>query len=108
VVPVNPVLVDLARGARAIVTVEDGIASGGVGSSIAALLAEKGVPAPVRSVGLPRAFLPHGQRRDILEAHGLAPAPLSRLLVEAAGARSIHVPRWRERAGRRRRECAVP
>jgi 1-deoxy-D-xylulose-5-phosphate synthase len=107
VVPVNPVLVELARGARAVVTVEDGIVAAGVGASIARALADGGVGVPVRSVGLPRAFLPHGERRDILAAHGVAAQPLSRVLLEVAGVRAALGQGWRERAARRRRKRAA-
>jgi 1-deoxy-D-xylulose-5-phosphate synthase len=107
VVPVNPVLAELARGAGAVVTVEDGIVAAGIGASIARALAEEGVGVPVRSVGLPRTFLPHGERRDILAAHGLAPQPLSRVLLEVAGARAVLGMGWRERAARRRRNRAA-
>jgi 1-deoxy-D-xylulose-5-phosphate synthase len=107
VVPVNPVLAQLARGARAVVTVEDGIVAAGVGASMARALAEDGVTVSVRSVGLPRAYLPHGERRELLAAHGLAPQPLSRVLLDAAGTRTTHGLGWRERAARRRRERAA-
>jgi 1-deoxy-D-xylulose-5-phosphate synthase len=107
VVPVNPLLAELARGARAVVTVEDGIVASGVGAATARAFAEQGVAVPVRSIGLPRRFLPHGPRRDLLATHGLAPQPLARVLLEAAGARPAHGLGWRDRAARRRRERAA-
>jgi 1-deoxy-D-xylulose-5-phosphate synthase len=83
VLPVNPALLELAAAHRLVVSVEDGVRVGGVGSRLALALADAGVPTPVRTVGLPARFLGHGRREDILREHGLAPQELGRLVVEA-------------------------
>jgi 1-deoxy-D-xylulose-5-phosphate synthase len=83
VVPVNPALVRLAAAHRLVITVEDGVRVGGVGSRLALALADAGVAVPTRVVGLPAEFLAHGKRDDILRAHGLGPQELGREVVEA-------------------------
>ncbi|MDA8309050.1 MAG: 1-deoxy-D-xylulose-5-phosphate synthase [Actinomycetota bacterium] len=59
-----------------VVTAEDGIAQGGVGSAVAAALRTGALdggrsPGAVVTCGLPVAYLPHGKPDDILAAHGL-------------------------------------
>ncbi|WP_349263708.1 1-deoxy-D-xylulose-5-phosphate synthase [Actinocrinis sp.] len=71
IVPANPFLIGLAARHRLVVTVEDGSATGGMGSLVQAACAEAGVPTPVRILGLPRAFVAHGERADLLAAAGL-------------------------------------
>lgn len=70
VLPVSPDLVDLARGARSVAVVEDGLV-GGVGDRVAQALADAGVGVPVHPYGLPHAFLDHGSRDQVLDRVGL-------------------------------------
>ena len=68
---------------RRVVTVEDGIAAGGVGSAIADALRANDGPSPdIRVLGLPTQFLAHGSPDDILARHGLDAAGIA----AAAGA----------------------
>lgn len=71
VLPVSEDLLDLAIGCRLVVTVEDGVRAGGVGSHIAGALRDLGVDVPVRPLGLPTEYLPHGSRSVVLAKHGL-------------------------------------
>ncbi|MEJ2859462.1 MULTISPECIES: 1-deoxy-D-xylulose-5-phosphate synthase [unclassified Saccharothrix] len=71
VLPVDPSLVALAGRHGRVVCVEDGVRSGGVGEAVAEAVRDAALPTPVHVSGLPRAFLPHGTRTDILRAHGL-------------------------------------
>ena len=82
--PVNPVLVDLARLSRLVVTVEDGGRAGGVGSAVAQALRDNGLDVPLRDYGLPQQFLGHGKRDEILAEAGLTSQDLARRIVEAA------------------------
>jgi 1-deoxy-D-xylulose-5-phosphate synthase len=77
VLPVNPALAQLAAAHSLVVTVEDGCRTGGVGSAVTHLLADHGIAVPSVSLGLPREFLPHGKRADLLRAHGLDPDALA-------------------------------
>ncbi|HZI98429.1 MAG TPA: 1-deoxy-D-xylulose-5-phosphate synthase [Actinomycetales bacterium] len=78
VVPVDQALVELARGHRLVVTVEDGLRTGGVGSLIAAELADAGVEARVHTVGVPQRFVHHGSRSEILTEIGLTAQAVAR------------------------------
>ncbi|MFC0529686.1 1-deoxy-D-xylulose-5-phosphate synthase [Phytohabitans kaempferiae] len=86
--PVNPVLGQLAAGHSLVVTIEDGVRDGGVGSAVARLLTDLAVPTPVRVLGLPTAFLPHGGRQELLAEYGLDAAGVAEAVQAAlAGAR---------------------
>lgn len=71
VLPVCDDLVQLASRYRLVVTIEDNTCAGGVGCAVARTLANTGSAVPVRALGLPGAFLPHGARSDLLKAAGL-------------------------------------
>ncbi|TDC81879.1 1-deoxy-D-xylulose-5-phosphate synthase [Actinomadura sp. 7K507] len=72
VIPVNPALPGLAARHALVVTVEDGGRTGGAGARLAQACADAGVRTPVRNLGLPRAFLEHGDRQDLLDDAGLS------------------------------------
>ena len=82
VAPVDPELPALAGRHRLVVVVEDGGRIGGVGSRIAQVLAEHGVPTPVQGFGIPARFLDHGKRAQVLEEIGLTGQEISRQVVE--------------------------
>ncbi|WP_394620632.1 1-deoxy-D-xylulose-5-phosphate synthase [Lentzea sp. JNUCC 0626] len=69
--PVNPALADIARRHRLVITVEDNSRAGGVGSAIAQTLRDHDVRTPLREFGIPRRFLQHGSRAEVLAACGL-------------------------------------
>jgi 1-deoxy-D-xylulose-5-phosphate synthase len=73
VLPVNPVLADIAARHAVVVTVEDGIRLGGVGAQIAQCCVDSAVSAPVYNLGLPRSFIEHGTRAELLATAGLTP-----------------------------------
>jgi 1-deoxy-D-xylulose-5-phosphate synthase len=82
VTPVDPALLDLARRARLVVTVEDGIAAGGVGSRLAQKLREAGNDVATRELGIPTKFLPHGKVADVRAHVGLTVQHIGRRIVE--------------------------
>ncbi|MGH3424897.1 MAG: 1-deoxy-D-xylulose-5-phosphate synthase N-terminal domain-containing protein, partial [Nocardioidaceae bacterium] len=69
--PVAPALADMADSHRLVVTLEDGVRDGGVGARVAGLVAEGGPDVPVRCLGLPSAYLPHGGRAELLSRYRL-------------------------------------
>ena len=79
VLPVSEDLVDLARGARLVVVVEDGNKQGGVGSATAARL----TPQPVLSLGVDPEFLRHARRPQLLEEQGLTGAGVAESVRKA-------------------------
>ncbi|WP_395242981.1 1-deoxy-D-xylulose-5-phosphate synthase [Agromyces sp. MMS24-K17] len=71
VVPVPRSVVDLSAEYRIVVSLEDGIRVGGIGTRIRQDLREADVDTAVTEIGLPDEFLDHGSRGDILERVGL-------------------------------------
>jgi 1-deoxy-D-xylulose-5-phosphate synthase len=80
--PVPIELAALARQHRLVVTLEDGIRTGGVGDALAALLRDAGVGTPLRDFGVPSGFHPHGGRGEILTALGLTAQDVARAVTE--------------------------
>jgi 1-deoxy-D-xylulose-5-phosphate synthase len=72
--PADPEMLEEARSAELVVTVEDGIRTGGAGSHLAAALADRAGASccpPVLFLGVPIAYIPHGRPADILRDLGL-------------------------------------
>jgi 1-deoxy-D-xylulose-5-phosphate synthase len=67
----NELIITEARGANLVVTVEEGTLCGGFGSAVVALLEENKINVPVKRLGVPDQFMPHGSREEILALCGL-------------------------------------
>ena len=86
VTPVPGELIELARSARLVVTTEDGVVVGGVGSRVAQSLRATGVDVPTREIGVPVQFLDHGSVSDVRARIGMTGQDIARRVVEwAAG-----------------------
>ena len=81
VVPVPRSILALAAEHRIVVTIEDGIRVGGIGTRVRQDLREAGIDTAVDELGLPDAFLDHATREQILEDAGLTPQKIARDLV---------------------------
>ncbi|MFD7503563.1 1-deoxy-D-xylulose-5-phosphate synthase [Streptomyces sp. NPDC059850] len=75
--PVDPELPALAARHRAVAVVEDNVRSGGVGAAIGQALRDADVDLPLRTFGIPEAFLPHAKRAEVLADIGLTPAEIA-------------------------------
>ena len=82
VVPVPKSVIALAAKHRLVVTIEDGIRVGGIGTRIRQELRAAGVDTALNELGLPDEFLEHGSRAEILEEAGLTPQQIARDVVE--------------------------
>ncbi|GAA2152363.1 1-deoxy-D-xylulose-5-phosphate synthase [Humibacillus xanthopallidus] len=71
VLPVSDDVVALARQARVVAVIEDNLVSGGVGSAVTRALREAEIDVPVHTYGIPKRFLEHASRGQILEDLGL-------------------------------------
>lgn len=71
VIPVPQTVVDLAARHRLVVSLEDGIRVGGVGTRIRQVLRESGIDTAVDELGLPDEFIDHATREQVLEDAGL-------------------------------------
>jgi 1-deoxy-D-xylulose-5-phosphate synthase len=69
--PIPAELVAMAREHRLVVTVEDGVRAGGIGDALAQALRDAGVAVPVRNLGVPVDWHPHGSRPELLAELGL-------------------------------------
>jgi 1-deoxy-D-xylulose-5-phosphate synthase len=69
--PLDPRLLEWAEQYERIITIEDGVASGGFGSAVLGALAPAGLAGRVRVLGLPDTFLPPGNADVILSELGL-------------------------------------
>ena len=76
VLPVPAALVGLARRSGRVAVIEDNNVSGGVGAEVSRVLDEAGVAAPVHRFGLPKEFIDHASRAQVLESVGLTPEPI--------------------------------
>jgi 1-deoxy-D-xylulose-5-phosphate synthase len=77
VVPVAQSVLELSRDHRIVVSIEDGVRVGGIGTRIRQDLRAAGIDTAVTEMGLPDEFLPHGDRADILEQVGLTPRQIA-------------------------------
>jgi 1-deoxy-D-xylulose-5-phosphate synthase len=82
VVPVDDHIPVLARSHRLVCVVEDGVRDGGIGASVVQALTDAAVTTPVRTFGIPRRFLPHGTRAQVLTEIGLTAQDVSRAVTE--------------------------
>ncbi|WP_024537348.1 1-deoxy-D-xylulose-5-phosphate synthase [Comamonas badia] len=64
-------LLQIVRGHEALVTVEEGVVMGGAGSAVAEALAAVGITKPLLQLGLPDAFVEHGDPARLLALQGL-------------------------------------
>lgn len=69
--PVKHSLVDLASKVDAMVTLEDGLVQGGIGSGIRETLAQHNIFIPVKTFGIPDEYLMHQSRDQVIEEIGL-------------------------------------
>lgn len=81
VVPVQPSIVDLAARHRLVITIEDGIRVGGIGTRVRQVLRESGVDTAVDELGVPDEFIDHASREQILEDAGLTAAKIAQDVV---------------------------
>jgi transketolase len=83
-------ILEHAAAARLVVTVEEGIAIGGLGSAVTDLLVERlgGAMPPIIRLALPDAF-PHkyGSQNDLFELYGLMPDQIAASVVAAVQAK---------------------
>ncbi|HET7399421.1 MAG TPA: 1-deoxy-D-xylulose-5-phosphate synthase [Intrasporangium sp.] len=71
VLPVSDDVVALARRAGAVAVIEDNLVTSGIGCAVADALRQARVDAPVHPYGIPKRFLNHSARVQLLEELGL-------------------------------------
>ena len=61
----------LSKHAKKILTVEENAIMGGFGSGVLEILSEEGIAVPVKNIGIPDTFLPHGSQSMLRKSLGL-------------------------------------
>jgi len=82
VVPIPSSLIDLSREHRLVITLEDGVRVGGVGTRLRQDLRAAGVDTGVNELGLPDEFIDHASRSEILEDVGLTAQAVARDVID--------------------------
>jgi 1-deoxy-D-xylulose-5-phosphate synthase len=81
VIPVAESVVSLATDHRLVVSIEDGIRVGGIGTRIRQAMRAAQVDTALNEIGLPDEFLEHASREEILERVGLDAQTIARDIV---------------------------
>ncbi|MFV0435087.1 MAG: 1-deoxy-D-xylulose-5-phosphate synthase [Leucobacter sp.] len=93
VVPVSASVIDLARRHRLLISIEDGIRVGGVGTRIRQALRDAGVDTAVSELGTPDSFPEHASRTELLEDAGLTAPQIAVAVAEQVRGTRIPVAR---------------
>ncbi|MGL3150642.1 1-deoxy-D-xylulose-5-phosphate synthase [Microbacterium sp. A82] len=80
-IPVQPSVIELAAQHRLVITLEDGIRVGGIGTRVRQVLREAGIDTAVDELGLPDEFLDHASREEILADAGLTASKIAQDIV---------------------------
>ena len=80
-IPVQPSIVSMAARHRLVITIEDGIRVGGIGTRVRQVLREAGIDTAVDELGLPDEFIDHASRDQILADAGLTAAKIAQDVV---------------------------
>ena len=80
-IPVQPSVVALAARHRLVITLEDGIRVGGIGTRVRQVLRESGIDTAVDELGLPDEFIDHASRDQILADAGLTASKIAQDVV---------------------------
>lgn len=91
VIPVAKSVVELAAAHRLVVTIEDGIRVGGIGTRVRQEMRAAQVDTALNEVGLPDEFLEHASRNEIMERVGLTAQQIAHdIVAQVLGARVPH------------------
>lgn len=91
VVPVAKSVLDLSAQHRLVVTIEDGVKVGGIGTRVRQDLRDAQIDTALTEIGVPDEFLEHASRNQILERVGLTPQAIARdIVAQVVGARIPH------------------
>ena len=91
VVPVPKSVVEMSAEHRLVVTIEDGIKVGGIGTRVRQDLRDAQIDTALTEIGLPDEFIDHATRNQILEDTGLTAQAIARdIVAQVVGSRVPH------------------
>ncbi len=91
VVPVAKSVIEMASEHRLVVTIEDGIKVGGIGTRVRQDMRSAQVDTALNEVGLPDEFLEHASRAQIMERVGMTAQAIARdIVAQVVGSRVPH------------------
>jgi 1-deoxy-D-xylulose-5-phosphate synthase len=91
VVPVPKSVVQMSAEHRLVVTIEDGIKVGGIGTRVRQDLRDAQIDTALTEIGLPDEFIDHATRNQILEETGLTAQAIARdIVAQVVGSRVPH------------------
>ena len=91
VVPVRQSVIEMASKHRLVVTIEDGVKVGGIGTRIRQDLRAQQIDTALNELGLPDEFLEHASRSEILDRVGLSPQAIAQdIVAQVLGAKVPH------------------
>ncbi|UCC57261.1 MAG: 1-deoxy-D-xylulose-5-phosphate synthase [Gammaproteobacteria bacterium] len=79
----SELVMKMAQEHELLVTVEENAVAGGAGAAVNELLAEQGVVIPVRNLGIPDQFIPHGSHAQQLAQCGIDAAGIEKTITAA-------------------------
>jgi 1-deoxy-D-xylulose-5-phosphate synthase len=95
-IPVQPSILDLAARHRLVITLEDGIRVGGVGTRVRQVLREAGIDTAVDELGVPDEFISHATREEVLTDAGLTASKIAQDVVAQVLGRRVPMARQTE------------
>jgi 1-deoxy-D-xylulose-5-phosphate synthase len=98
-IPVQPSLLELAARHRLVITLEDGIRVGGVGTRVRQVLREAGIDTAVDELGVPDEFISHATREQVLADAGLTASKIAQDVVAQVLGRRVPMARQTESTG---------
>ena len=82
VLPISDDLLELTTSAGVVAVIEDNVVESGVGAALATHMRAGGDRRPVWTYGIPKEFLDHGSRGQVLERIGLTPDTIATSLID--------------------------
>lgn len=83
--PLDPRILEWASPARHVVTLEDGVVSGGFGAGLMEAFADASIGKTFTCIGVPDRFLPFGAPADVMESVGMNPDSVVERVLAAVG-----------------------
>jgi 1-deoxy-D-xylulose-5-phosphate synthase len=80
------ILHEVGRRFHHVITVEDGVRSGGLGSAVLEWMADHGYQPEIVRMGLPDNFVEHGEVNELRQIVGLDPESIRKTILAHAGA----------------------